>query len=322
MAFNYRAQPASRTPTINMVYPQSPHGKTSPLVDKVPAEIRLAIFRLVMQTPHGVATRPGSRNNNPTTDTLVNISLFLVNRIISQEAQDTFFEVNTIRVYDDMYRTFLMTGLRNVDIAGPAAETYCGHPKSLRRAISNLASLPKIRSITVMCNGLNRKQSSIREFIADVVPGCELRCFSIGEYHVSHPASTQLKLRFYDFKSTTLLTEAKELVRQHFLHTLVMMNGAHRLNDVTLAACWLKCFEIMRLATKTSARIHLEPSYRAAFLSFGAKMKILDLRVGLPPVLEHVKVEDLKLDEHGLGLVQWAGDLMAESFRTLSAREF
>ena len=303
-----------------MAPPTLTQEEASPLLDKVPPEIRLMIFRRVLRTSFGVAMKADLRltelgePNSP-----INTSLFQVNRLISQEAQDAFFQENAIRWSSSLGTLHGLDDIRHVGIVGITARYICHGCPSLQEEVCRIAgALPKLQSVTLECDTLAKHSESMREFSIHAVPKAELRCLRIGVFEVILSAKPHVKLILKNFRLASTLSEARKLASEHSASELLTLGFRVRRRDDRAAyslAETLKSFRISRMERRGKNNTNLTFADEIAASAFGDRIVYTNSVPKLHPRLPiDAEVEDLTVEEHGAEVVEWASGILAFNF--------
>ena len=289
--------------------------KTSLLMDKTPPEIRLMIFRLALQSTQGVVRK---RKDNPlprfdTTSFVVDTSLFLVNRAVLQEARDAFYEANTVRIVSTFPDLDGNEGLRMVEIVDDLARECCIYNRAwqLDAVLDSLLQFPKLQTITIMCDKLNLRQRSAREFATSTFPDAEIRCVAIGVFEIGSATLGKIKIYLKNLEHTPNLPEAKRLASQMTLGEL--SERYIRAGSITyFLAEGLRWYQMHRIAEKNLAGIEADELSAVALRNANVRsigpLSVPWKHVQLP---EDKRLEDLTVEEDGMEVVEWATDLMA-----------
>lgn len=190
---------------------------SSPLTCRVPPEIHLEIFRFCLrhdctlgrysydpyredepektvELDHHYVLDPSSHPGR------VNTALFTVCRKISLEARAAFFKVNVIRVRLMPMWIAKIQDLRHLELARDAAfELCCNNSKPLDYICRLLTMLPKLRTITVLCNALPRSDTTVRSLISGSRSSArevDLQCVDIGLFEIA-PVNTTVHGKIY-----------------------------------------------------------------------------------------------------------------------------
>lgn len=303
----------------------------SPLMDRVPTEIRLMIFHLVLshqgyslihKLPH---RRHASRRDFkcPT--------LFTVSKRVLQEARDAFFAANTIKIRYDKERSWIVAHaslLCNVELTDEAAwltltgDTLWGSPQFFK-------ACPRMTAIEIDCNEFSDDEQTVRRLIEGSKDFTDLRCLGMGLFEVqsvrpwkgSQPRIVLkqglLLTHLQEARSILATMSSAEIYEERQLSRMAGPKAAptYRRRQTALAfALWLKLYGLF--ATYCTQPNALRPS--------PTEVQIMAENMLFRPFVSdtvpwrrrwaghaEVKIQDPDVDTHGADAVEWASELLA-----------
>ena len=263
------------------------------------------------------------------------VSLVTVSRQIWHEAQDAFFEVNTIRVrsleeathtYDHFKR------LRHIEYAEEIGFSMCRrHQIFLWHILAKLPRFPRIQTATILCDDLRVRSiesNTVRNFIQREVEWEDVRCLALGVFEAKPPQPLNARIFLKYFIVTSLLPPARTLMRDHDWYDLFELSQAAgaenertRTTAELLAATWLACYNRFRMLCAGEAHLSeeaLEKVHEYEQVIFrGFAEEFLQSSPGVhwyhASLPDSVGLQDLNVREHGEELVEWASEMLTRN---------
>ena len=119
----------------------------------------------------------------------INIALFLVNRVISNEALDVLYEVNTIRLHypkqldpDVCGGINLLALVHNLELVNDT-DNRCWHidtGSELSSILTSLRQRPKLKNVTIGCDEIGVAHFTVRQYVEGILQTSQLCCVDIG----------------------------------------------------------------------------------------------------------------------------------------------
>ena len=318
------------------------------LMDKLPAELRLKVFGMVLRAEHGLMTLENSRSKkpkyvpphraarpplSPTHPHRLNVALLTVNRQISREAEEALFTVNTVvtRRYptppDYLYQHH--DQIRRMKFGSYLCDQlfHAGGYDIVAALRHMCAAHPKLQSVNIATELLAEELTTVREFVGRHTDLCALRFIDIGLYDAQLAGEATCKVIFEDLEIIELLPPSKKLLAQGLVGVQEKWRKASglcfgdRKSRETLLAFFLGCYEIYReedynpdafARRSTAEKTIVEQHGDRLLYQFPATTPFKSML--LPDDVELVNVN---AGEHPPELVEWASNFIGFGIRNL-----
>lgn len=154
-----------------------------------------------------------------------------------------------------------------------------------------------------MCDGLNRRKSSLPEFVGRALPGGQSCCHAIGKFEVSLPSNGPI--RTYLHHHTSVLPKASMLALTHIMPTRATVNESPAVHVTQ----WLKYYDHDRTEKHSPGRVMATDNIEEIMLyvMMGGwtdkhfSGNVPPIRPKLP---KDVELQDLTVAEYGEELVK------------------
>lgn len=304
---------------VASVDPEQPPTTYSPLMDRLPVEIRLNVFRYVFRRDITVVEPiPGGLLSD--TRPRASTDPFAVSRQVRDEAQDAFCDVFTI-IATDPLPTGLLPLVRRIEFRRD--ESIYFWPDHILRACSS-----KLISITLARENLSA-QSTVREWFEAHKPDYRLECIGMGLFKAVPENGHGLRVFVKDFEVCKALAHARQrgATLEDVTNDFTACARQHRTWDrngrnseqhpgANIARLVLAAYEARKMAQSG-----VEVPYPAAiFIQLWNPELVLRKRKNIEHrrLPHEVRITDLNVADHGPKLVEWATELLALSTRALT----
>ncbi|KAK5115221.1 hypothetical protein LTR85_009979 [Meristemomyces frigidus] len=304
----------------------------SPLMDKLPPEVRIRIYKLVLQADHPLLLA----NKEYPDETRFDVTLFTVSKATYAESFDIFFEVNAIRLWrkselNHSVQNHLrfLSFVRYLELVNikDNCQWLPTDESELTYIIDTCLALPRIRTLTIAYDALG---SRLVPYLESHGVGDGLRCIAIGSFQLGEGGLWEkVHFKHYGMVKAWQKVQARRPMKMK-ARFLKFNRKRHGLNlDHWL--CGRDLEEFMRLADlplwcryydrwRSVTRRYCEQGEDAIGLSEGINAEAFRRQL-LPGSAEpwvhpnlgsEVRVRDLNAGQHGTKLLQWLSELLCE----------
>lgn len=306
-------------------------------MEELPAELRLEIFRLVLYSETSLVQEAKENRqryvallltSGTTTDrtlcSRLNTPLFLVNRQISREVQDAFFEVNTISTYLFKPEYQKLKLVRQLELKNQDVVTMLNQPLFFYNRILDLSyRLPYLRNVSIACEYFIKLGLTVREhfsFSARVEP------HSIGVFELVPKFPLQEKIWAKNFELLKTLPEANLIASSYSLEELhgFALEGVNPQRGPACAAAKKRIsfayslvgFQMMRRLDKEPPLSSSDRQHASVFQAIVTKPRRTIVGTRDLPLAHEELPEEVELTEVSLAkgqspeLVGWASDVL------------
>lgn len=251
----------------------------------------------------------------------LSISLFLVNKTVSQEAQDAFLKCHTVLGGSLPIRGSIMPLIRNIEFR-PGDRSFASQLNDLSGCSS------KLKTVVLARENLYG-WSSMRECLEWYKQDANLECLELGLWKLTTDADCNRDVFVKHFGLASALAEARDLVATN---TLTMLNlNKQSLEQGGVApeswkeakaarlAWWLAAFEAFKAeeagAVLTVQDKEIVVRWHNHFLR---ETDSIHIRQDILPA--GIRLQDLSVAEHGAEVVEWATELLGMNMRERASK--